>query len=168
MKTTPDLPEQAQEVQKGYPDLIFQKEGHLAKADHQVKEGLSETTDHAGHSEKVRTDHADSSERAASVQEDHSQAIRKDVRSVRAGHSEATDHADSSEKARTDLADRSERTESVQEGLSQAIRKDAHSVKAGHSEAKGKTEVSVILPRRVSTRRTSTISATRTRAESTR
>jgi len=132
-----------------------------------IQKEASEATDLADHSEKVRT-----------VRKDHlARALREEV-------SVATGHVDHSVKGRTARGDHSARVKkeeasatTVQDVLSVTVRKEeasaetdraGHSAKAlkeGASAATGKAD-SETPERRVSQRRTSTISVTRTRAES--
>ena len=140
------------EAQKGSFQMTIQKE-------------VSVATDLAGHSEKAQT-----------VREDRSAKVLKGEASV------ATDHADRSAKAQTAREDRSAKVKkekdsevTVQDVLSVTMQKEEvvtdhadHSERAqkeGASEATEKAD-SEIQERKASQRRTSTISVTRTRAES--
>ena len=125
------------------------------------------------------TDPADLSAKAQTVREDHSAKVLKE------GVSVETDHADLSVKEQTVQGERSERARreedsetTVQDVLSVTVQREevsvetdhaGHSVKdlkEGGSAATGKAD-SETLERRASQRRTSTISVTRTKAEST-
>ena len=121
-----------------------------------VKEGLSEKILR----ERLCQDHSEVTD-----QEEASVKILREEASVKTQKEEAlatTDHADHSERILSVHADHSVKDLSVQEDLLMKMEKE------GHSEETEEAAASEILPRRASQEEISTISVTRTKAESTR
>ena len=134
-----------------------------AEASVKVAKGNHSVTDLAGHSLKTeKKDHSP-------AREDHSKAVRKEEASVKEekeGHSE-TSHAKASEKE-----EKGSRSETDHAEASEKAEKENHSpAKEGHLAVTRKDSAEredLSEQRRASTRRISTISVARRRAESTR
>ena len=120
-------------------------EGHSVRAQ---REGASDQTDLEGHSVRTTTGLADHSVRTAKDQENRSEKV-------------STDREDHLVKITKGHADPLEKTTTGQEGHSERVMKE----EVLETEDQ---EVSRIPQERASTRKISTISATRTKAESTR
>ena len=139
-------------------------EDRQEKAGHSVLEEHSEKVPREEASEETVLE--DRSERTASVLEGRSEKIQKEellAETVREDLSVIIQREEAS--AATVREDRSEKTLSVQEGHSEITQREGASEEESLLRA---AEADSTLQRRASTRRTSTISATRRKAESTR
>ena len=137
------------EEKGGHSERILKEEASAATE----KEGASAATDHAELSLKMEIE-----DLMAAVREDHTERIRKEEASA------ATEKEGAS--AATGLAELSLRT--AKESLSATVREDLSQVKESLMATEGRTAVSETQERRVSIRRTSTTSAMKRKAESTR
>jgi hypothetical protein len=146
---------QVQEALREYLATTTDLADHSVRAEHSVKVQREEAS--------VVTDHADHSARATTVREDHSVKEDHSVRVQREEASVVTDHADHSVRAMTVQEDHSARAVHSEKVLKEEASAEREEALATESQADSET-----LQRRASQREISTISVTRTRAESTR
>ena len=167
--TAAEMPHRRGRVSPDHHQDRSEKEQIEEASENVRREGHSQTgrsqTDHAGHS--LRAEREDRSEKGlkeglsvTARKEDSSVSVQREDRSAtdrsqtgHAGHSLRAEREDSSERG-------------LKEGLSETARKEDLSEKDGVSVTESRQDQDSIRAARASTRRISTTSATRSRAES--